>query len=178
VEVERADRLEGAPEALVIRERAVPERSIRRPLFRRGLAARVSFGARHELVARRRSDDGESPHRLGVPCGVHEPEEPAPADPEDVDAAEPEREPHALHVTHQLVLRALLDRHPLRAPVAAVVPEDQPEPERGGEGPERADEAARVCAGPAVEDEARGPVPHDLGVERRPVDPELHARCA
>ena len=42
-------------------------------------------------------------------------------------------------------------------------------------GPSERTEAARVRAGPAVGDEARRPVPHDLRVEGRTVDPELHA---
>ena len=65
VEVERPDRLEGAPEARVVGERAVPERPVGRPLLRRGLAARVGLGAGHELVAGRRADDGEPADRAG-----------------------------------------------------------------------------------------------------------------
>jgi hypothetical protein len=103
--------------------------------------------------------------------GVHETEEAAPADAEHVDLAEPLRAPYAFRVRHQLVLRALLDRCPLRASVAPVVPEDHAEAERARQRPERADEAPRVRAGAAVEDEAGHPVPHDLRVERRPVDP-------
>ena len=102
--------------------------------------------------------------------GVHEAEKPAPADAEHVDRAEPQRQPHALRVRHQLVLRALLDRDPFRAPVPAVVPEDHAQTERVSQRTERADKRARVRTGTAVEDEAGCPLPHDLGVERRPVD--------
>src|SRR5262249_52317949 len=105
----------------------------------------------------------------------HEADVPAPADPDHVDRAEPEDLPHALHVLDQLVLRALLDGHPLGAPVAPVIPEDQTAAEAASQGAERADVPARVGARPAVEDEARRSVPHDLGVEGRPVDLELHA---
>ena len=106
--------------------------------------------------------------------GVHEAEVPTPADPEDVDGTEIEGAPHALHVLDQLVLRALLDGHPLGPPVPPVVPEDETPREGSRERSERADQAAGIGAGAAVGDEARGPVPHDLRVEGRSVDRELH----
>ena len=59
--------------------------------------------------------------------------------------------------------------------MAAVVPEDHAEAEPARQRPERANEPSRVRARTAVGDEAGRPVPHDLRVERRPVDPELHA---
>jgi hypothetical protein len=106
--------------------------------------------------------------------GVHQPEEPTPADAEHVDRAKAERQSHALHILHQLVLRALLDGDPLRTPVTPVIPEDEAESKRVGERPERADKPGRVRARAAVEDEARRPVPHDLGVEGGSVDVKLH----
>jgi hypothetical protein len=54
--------------------------------------------------------------------------------------------------------------------VAAVVPEDHAQTERVSQWTERADKRARVRTGAAVEDEAGCPLPHDLGVERGPID--------
>ena len=48
-------------------------------------------------------------------------------------------------------------------------------PSAAASGPSERTRPPGVRAGPAVGDEARRPVPHDLGVEGRPVDPELHA---
>ena len=42
-----------------------------------------------------------------------------------MDAAETERLPHAFDVGDELILGALLDRHPLRAAVAAVIVEHE-----------------------------------------------------
>jgi len=125
-------------------------------------------------VAGRCADDGEPPHGVRVSGGVHQTDVPTPADAHHVDRAEPEDAPDSLHVLDQLVLRALLDGHPLRAPVASVVPEDQATAENAGQRTERADVPARIGAGPAVEDEAGRSVPHDLGVKSCPVDRELH----
>src|SRR5262249_45449483 len=124
-EVERTDGLKGATEALVVRERSVPQRAIGRPLLGRGLTPAIVVSAGHERAAGGRAHDGERPDRLGMARGVHESEKTAPADAEHVDRTEPERQPHALDVRDELVLRALLDRLPDRAAVAAVIVEDQ-----------------------------------------------------
>ena len=53
--------------------------------------------------------------RCRMARGVHEAEEAAPADPQDVDAPEAQRLPHALDVGDELILGALLDRRPTRS---------------------------------------------------------------
>jgi hypothetical protein len=82
--------------------------------------------------------------------GVHEAEKAAPADSQDVDAPETQALPHALGVGDELILRALLDRDPLGAAVAAMVVEDQPEPERLGQRRQGAAQPGGIGAGSAV----------------------------
>ena len=102
--------------------------------------------------------------------GVHQPEEAAPADAEHVDRTEPERLTDALDVGDQLILRALLDRHPFRAAVAAMIVEDQPEVELGRQRRESAREPGRVGARTAVQAHARLPLADRLTEDRRAVD--------
>ena len=102
--------------------------------------------------------------------GVHEPEEAPPADAEHVDRSEPERRAHALDVGNQLILRALLDRNPLRTPVAAVVVEDQPEIELGGQRRQGPREPRRIGARTAVQADARPAFADRLAEDRGAVD--------
>src|SRR5262245_19549157 len=139
-EIERANGLERAPEALVVRERAIPERAIGGPLRGRRGATGIVLGARHEVAAGGCPDDCERPDRARIPCRVHQAEEAAPADPENIDPLEAERSPHALDVVDELVLRALLDWLPRRASVPAVIVEDEVGPERRGQRSEDLDE--------------------------------------
>src|SRR5262249_28746273 len=149
---------------------------IRRPLLRRRPAPGVVLRPRHELAARRGADDRECADRRGVARGVHEAEEAAPADPEDVDGAEAEGLPHALDVVDELVLGAPLDGIPARAAVAAMIVEHEAEAERARQRGRRPREPGRVGARSAVEAETRRAVADDLGVKPRPVDGEIHDR--
>jgi len=146
VEVERPDRVEGALEAFIVGERAVPERAVRRPLLGGRAAARIVLGARHEVPTGRRPHDRQLLDRRWIPRPVHQAEESPPADPEHVDRSELEPLSYALDIGDQLILRALLDRHPLRAPVAAVVVENHLEMELGGQRPQSPREPRRVGA--------------------------------
>ena len=52
-EIERPDRLERAPEARVVWERAIPERAVRAPLLDGGAPARVLRGTSHDRPSKR-----------------------------------------------------------------------------------------------------------------------------
>src|SRR5439155_9607188 len=90
--------------------------------------------------------------------------------------------PHALDVGDELMLRELLHRLPPRAPMAAMIIENEAETERLGKGRERAHEPGRVGTGTAVAAKRGRPFPDGLGVEPSSLDlqghaPVAHLRC-
>ena len=118
-------------EGRVVGQRAVPQRAIRGPLHRRGLGPRVGLRPGHEFAAGCGADHRQRGQRVRIARGVHQPEKATPADAEHVDPSETERLAHTLDVSDELILRALLDGHPLGTTVAAMVVDDQAKPERG-----------------------------------------------